>query len=211
MESWCTAFYRKKQNESNGVEFCGWHHVFRRIAARYRGRSSVVLLPEPNCPFHKEDCWPTVLANLTLLRVVNLAQPRATVATALNQAKAIKEPRSLVIVEIGGNDLLGETDASVFHSNLDTLVSSLRLSRTQTPRQLDKRSPFISAWSFPEAHQFVLPIRRQGRQSQQKQYFHQSALICVICGQPRIVRQDGIWCLVVCFHGSQPRSRIEDI
>ena len=73
----------------------------------------------------KDRCWPIILGEMMPLRVVNLAQPGATVESAIVQAKGITEPHSLVIVEIGGNDLLGETDASVFQSKLDTLVSSL--------------------------------------------------------------------------------------
>jgi len=70
--------------------------------------------------------WPAVLDELTPLRVVNLAQPGATVESAITQAKGIAEQHSIVIVEIGGNDLLGGTDVSVFRTKLDTLVSSLR-------------------------------------------------------------------------------------
>ena len=76
-------------------------------------------------------CWPAVLDEMTPLRVVNLAQPGATVESAIVQAKGIAEPRSLVIVEIGGNDLLGEADASAFQSKLDTLVSLLCSARHQ--------------------------------------------------------------------------------
>jgi acyl-CoA thioesterase I len=78
-----------------------------------------------------ERCWPTVLADMTNLRVVNLAQAGAKVEDAIVQARGIAEPGSLVIVEIGGNDLLGGTDAAVFHSKLATLVSSLRADRHQ--------------------------------------------------------------------------------
>ncbi|MCC5844040.1 MAG: SGNH/GDSL hydrolase family protein [Verrucomicrobia bacterium] len=71
-------------------------------------------------------CWPAVLDDMKPFRVVNLAQPGATVEGAINQAKAISEPNALVIVAIGGNDLLGGTDAASFHSTLDKLVSALR-------------------------------------------------------------------------------------
>ena len=74
----------------------------------------------------KHLCWPAVLTETIPLRVVNLAQPGATVASAIIQARGISEPHSLVIVEIGGNDLLGGTDAETFRTKLDTLVSSLR-------------------------------------------------------------------------------------
>lgn len=77
----------------------------------------------------KHRCWPEVLDDMTPLRVVNLAQPGATVESAIAQAKGISDPESLVIVEIGGNDLLGGTTAQAFHTTLDALVSSLRSDR----------------------------------------------------------------------------------
>lgn len=71
-------------------------------------------------------CWPMVLAGSSTLAIVNLAQPGATVQNAIRQAENIIEPNSMVIVEIGGNDLLGGTDAATFRSRLDSLVSALR-------------------------------------------------------------------------------------
>ena len=72
-----------------------------------------------------ETCWPEVLADITDFRVVNLAQAGATVEKAIVQAQGITEIHSLVIVEIGGNDLLGNISANVFHHQLELLVSSL--------------------------------------------------------------------------------------
>ncbi|MBN2024269.1 MAG: hypothetical protein JW809_15910 [Pirellulales bacterium] len=70
-------------------------------------------------------CWPEALGEIAPVKVVNLAQPGATAASALAQAEGVAEPRSLVIVEIGGNDLLGRTDAASFARDLDALVVSL--------------------------------------------------------------------------------------
>ena len=51
--------------------------------------------------------WPEILASQHGLTVVNHAQPGATVKSARSQARAISPlQRSLVVVEIGGNDLL---------------------------------------------------------------------------------------------------------
>lgn len=72
-----------------------------------------------------EKCWPEVLEEMTNVRVVNLAQAGATVDKAIVQAQNITEANSLVIIEIGGNDLLGNIDANVFHKQLEVLVSSL--------------------------------------------------------------------------------------
>jgi acyl-CoA thioesterase-1 len=78
-----------------------------------------------------ERCWPAMLEEITGLRAVNLAQPGAKVANAAVQAKRIVTPNSVVIVEIGGNDLLGGTDAAAFRDQLDSLISSLRAAQHQ--------------------------------------------------------------------------------
>jgi lysophospholipase L1-like esterase len=72
-----------------------------------------------------DRCWPETLAGMSSCQVVNLAQPGATVEGAFVQARGISAPRSLVVVEIGGNDLLRGGDPSVFHNSLDALVSFL--------------------------------------------------------------------------------------
>ena len=73
-----------------------------------------------------ERCWPEVLASATSLRVVNLAEPGATTQSALAQFPRIAEPNALVLLEIGGNDLLDRKGASIFEAHLDKLVSALR-------------------------------------------------------------------------------------
>ena len=74
------------------------------------------------CP--KLRCWPAVLGDMTQLAVVNLARPGAKVQNALAQTKLAKQINSIVILEIGGNDLF--SDAAIFRQQLDTLVSSLQ-------------------------------------------------------------------------------------
>jgi len=74
----------------------------------------------------REHCWPAVLEEMTSFSVVNLAQQGAKVGSAIVQAEGVSKPASMVIIEIGGNDLLGGTDAATFHASLETLVSSLR-------------------------------------------------------------------------------------
>lgn len=73
-----------------------------------------------------ERCWPDVLAAAATWRVVNLAQPGATVQSAQAQIRQIAEPNSLVLLEIGGNDLLNRRDVTLFGAQLDTLISELR-------------------------------------------------------------------------------------
>lgn len=75
-----------------------------------------------------ERCWPEVLASATSLRLVNLAEPGATVQSAKTQLQRITEPGAFVLLEIGGNDLLDRKGAETFETHLEELVSSLRAS-----------------------------------------------------------------------------------
>ena len=72
-----------------------------------------------------EQCWPSIFAEITDTRVVNLAQAGAKVDEAIKQAQEINKSHALVIVEIGGNDLLSKTDANIFDHEFKQLISSL--------------------------------------------------------------------------------------
>lgn len=73
----------------------------------------------------KERCWPEVLGERLGVPVVNLAMGGATAQTAMAQAESVDRPGSVVIVEIGGNDLLGGTSAADFRRHLDVLLAGL--------------------------------------------------------------------------------------
>lgn len=72
-----------------------------------------------------ERNWPLVLGDISHLQVTNLAQAGATAATALPQENGIIVPRSLVLIEIGGNDLLGTTSTDEFATSLDALLHKM--------------------------------------------------------------------------------------
>jgi acyl-CoA thioesterase I len=74
----------------------------------------------------KDTPWPALLAQKTGLKVVNLAQAGATTQMAIKQAQRVNSDAALVIVEIGGNDLLGKTSVAEFETHLDTLVGGLK-------------------------------------------------------------------------------------
>jgi acyl-CoA thioesterase I len=73
----------------------------------------------------EQPCWPSLLAERCRLPVVNLARPGATCRTAIGQVEGVKEPGSVVLLEIGGNDLLNGTDAAAFRTGIESLLSSL--------------------------------------------------------------------------------------
>ena len=72
-----------------------------------------------------ERTWPSVLMDQTHLRVVNLARAGATIESAEAQVSGITDSDSLVIIEIGGNDLIREADGTTFRKQMDVLLSQV--------------------------------------------------------------------------------------
>ena len=79
----------------------------------------------------KERAWPDVLGDISHLKVINLAKPAASVETAMDQITGIVGSNSLVLVEIGGNDLLGYSDSKTFYIQLDQLLAKLTTGNNQ--------------------------------------------------------------------------------
>ncbi len=73
-----------------------------------------------------ERPWPAVLAEEYGLRVTNLAAAGATAGRALQQVEGIEEEAAVVLVHIGGNDLLAGRENAVFEDHLDRLLGALR-------------------------------------------------------------------------------------
>ncbi len=79
--------------------------------------------------FGEPSPWPEILATRTGISVRNLAQPSETVSSALTyQAPNLDafRPGDLVMIELGGNDMLGGTSASEFSRDLDQLLAIAR-------------------------------------------------------------------------------------
>lgn len=66
--------------------------------------------------------WPRLLARDHGVVVRDHSKAGATVASALRQAEALREDERLVMLEIGGNDLLGNTTPTGFESGLENLL-----------------------------------------------------------------------------------------
>jgi acyl-CoA thioesterase-1 len=79
----------------------------------------------------KERAWPDVFADISHFKVINLAKPAASVETAMGQIAGIVGSNSLVLVEIGGNDLLGYSDSKTFNIQLDQLLAKLTAGNNQ--------------------------------------------------------------------------------
>lgn len=82
----------------------------------------------------QDQLWPNLLASEWQVPVQNHAQPGATTASAFRQADEIDCDDCLVLIEIGGNDLLSNRDSRQIEADLDRLL--VRLSPPKAHRML---------------------------------------------------------------------------
>jgi lysophospholipase L1-like esterase len=73
----------------------------------------------------RQAAWPAAMQQITGIPVKNLARPGAQVIDGLAMANAVTTEDRVVLIEIGGNDLLGEVPSKEFEHTLDRLVSKL--------------------------------------------------------------------------------------
>lgn len=67
--------------------------------------------------------WPTLLAKEHNVNIQDISHPGETAASALKRAKSRQIVSPVVILEIGGNDLLGDTTSAQFSRDLDALLA----------------------------------------------------------------------------------------
>ncbi|MGE3313773.1 MAG: SGNH/GDSL hydrolase family protein [Planctomycetaceae bacterium] len=96
-----------------------------RIAVIGDSISAGLLGPE------KETTWPRQFQERYHIPVINVSREGATAASALKQADLVNPDVTLVLVEIGGNDLLGSTTPAQFATDLERLLATLDLKGRQ--------------------------------------------------------------------------------
>lgn len=77
------------------------------------------------------ETWPSLLSRQHGLQIQDLSHVGETAGSALKRATKTGIEHDYVIVEIGGNDILGSTSASQFDADLDALLSELRRENRQ--------------------------------------------------------------------------------
>lgn len=70
-----------------------------------------------------QERWPQMLARSHPIEFVDLSQMGATCASAMKQAEHLPTQGGLLLLEIGGNDLLGSTPVEQFAVDLEQLLS----------------------------------------------------------------------------------------
>lgn len=72
-----------------------------------------------------EETWPKLLTKEHSIRVMDCSRAGATVRTAQIQADFLGDESGLLVLEIGGNDLLGGTPVAEFEQHLDRLLEKV--------------------------------------------------------------------------------------
>ncbi|HBH50722.1 MAG TPA: acyl-CoA thioesterase [Planctomycetaceae bacterium] len=78
------------------------------------------------------ETWPTLLAREHNLEIQDISHVGETAASALKRAMSQSLDASVVMIEIGGNDILGTTTSTQFERDLDALLTFL----TSADRQI---------------------------------------------------------------------------
>ncbi len=71
------------------------------------------------------ESWPRLMARQHDLMIQDISHVGETVASAIKRVKSQQIESPIVILEIGGNDILGSTTPAQFARDLDTLLSHL--------------------------------------------------------------------------------------
>lgn len=77
------------------------------------------------------ETWPRILAREHQLQVQDISHVGETVASALKRARSKSIESSVVVIEIGGNDVLGTTTSAQFANDLEALVAYLATQNRQ--------------------------------------------------------------------------------
>lgn len=95
--------------------------------------------------------WPTRLNEIASLKVSNNARAGATCRSAINQLDGLPK-QCVVIVEIGGNDLLGGRSASEFRADLDALLAAIRSPEREVVMFELPLPPFFNSYGYAQRH-----------------------------------------------------------
>lgn len=81
---------------------------------------------------NESETWPSIIAREHQLDVQNNSHVGETAQTALKRVQSNPiQTASIVLIEIGGNDLLGSTSTSKFKKDLDALLAHVAVSDRQ--------------------------------------------------------------------------------
>lgn len=101
-----------------------WHRTPRIPGGPY---DTVCLIGDSiSAGLGERETWPKIFQSNTGVEVVDLSRAGATSGTAMDAVNRIPSKPCLVLLEIGGNDLLGPTSTKKYREDLDRLLNAIR-------------------------------------------------------------------------------------
>lgn len=126
--------WRWGEGRLRGVAFVSWFFILLHESA-YQAPTSVRVAAEPVVIFGdsvtagtdepQTITWPKLLAKTHGLKIDDRSEMGAGVSTAVEKAESKPVPKGVVLIEIGGNDVLGGTSVEEFEDDLSTLLEHL--------------------------------------------------------------------------------------
>lgn len=113
-----------------------------------------------------ERIWPRQFETMTGIAVDSQAEAGATAKSALRQAERLSSEEMLVVVEIGGNDLLSGTPSAQFAVDLERLLRALDRPQRQLVLLELPLPPFYNGYGRAQRelarkhHALLIPKRR---------------------------------------------------
>lgn len=99
---------------------------------------------------NEKNTWPKILEKTRPVQIVDYSQMGATVPSALKKASNVEVADGIVLLEIGGNDLLGSTTVSAFERDLDALLARVSGPRRQVIMFELPLPPFSNAFGHAQ-------------------------------------------------------------
>jgi acyl-CoA thioesterase-1 len=97
---------------------------------------------------NEAETWPRLLNRTQGATIHDFSRVGATTGSLLRKIRATDVPQGIVILEIGGNDILGTTSASQFEAALDECLALLRRSHSQVIMFELPLPPFYNAYGL---------------------------------------------------------------
>ncbi len=109
----------------SGVVLEAPHHLLPRIKGEIF-RDIYLIGDSISAGIDERDLtWPEIIRDREGIPIIDLSRAGETLSTALSQGEKIEPDRAMVLLEIGGNDLLGEETAGEFEKGMDALLGAV--------------------------------------------------------------------------------------
>jgi acyl-CoA thioesterase-1 len=105
-----------------GGSIVEWHYHQIPIPKPVGERTLYIFADSVTAGMGSEKTWPTILAQSQSIKIQDHSQKGATVHSMVRKADKVTMGDGIILLEIGGNDLLGSTAAKKFEGDLDQLL-----------------------------------------------------------------------------------------